>query len=216
MSYYNRKSVRVVTPPSSGDRAVTVEEMKAYLRIDTTDDDNLIGMFIDAATQAVRNWTWRAILKETLEFTIDRVGGGDDAIVGLGSGVHTISKDYLLSQPNDIDLPFPPVISVSSVKTYNQSNVEATFDAANYLVDGNSGRISLNQGKNWPSGLRDRQGMKITYIAGYEAEDIPAPIKTAITIHTAYMYECRQACELPPSCMALLEPYKLYDMLAFC
>lgn len=215
--YWNRKSTKVITPPSGSTRIISVDEMKDYLRVDTADDDTLIGELIDTATEMARDYTRRAILEETLELTMD--GFSDYGIdeTRLGRGIHNLSKSAALGYGNEFNLPFPPIVSITSITTFNTANESAVYSADNYELDETGGRVYLNQSQTWPVNLRDREAVKVRYIAGYgsSATGIPLAIKQAIRQHTAHMYECRQSCAIPKDCKALLSPYKLLDGLGY-
>lgn len=208
--WQNRKSIKVIEPPSPTKLAVSVSDMKDYLRISGSDDDDLLTNLIFSSTQSVRNYCRRAIIEEVFELTLDKpVDNGLDEL-RLGAGIHTVSKSFALQGwGNEVDLPFPPVISVTSIKTYATDNTESTYSSANYQVDETGGRIYLNEGQVWPSNLRNRESVKIRYTAGYDP--IPHPIIMAIKQHVAYMYECRQSCELPQNCKDMLSGYRLFD-----
>ncbi len=221
MTFFNRKSIKVIQPPVTASGVVKVisfVDMKEYLRVDTTADDTLINDFIDIATETARNYTQRAILKETIQLTLDRVSNnGGDEFDRLGAGTFNTTRQAALGWSNEIDLPFPPIIAISSIKTYATDNTESTYSSSNYQLDETGGRVYLNQGATWPSNLRAREAIKIEYTAGYgaSATGVPASIRQAIRQHVAYMYECRQSCDMPPSCKDLLAPYKLYDQLGW-
>ena len=212
--YYNRKSLKVITPASAvSEKPVSLAEMKSYMRVDTEDDDALINDFIDIATECVKQYTRRSIMTETLELTIDYFGDSRDEFDTLSEGVHNTTRASVFGYGNEIDLPFIPIQSITSIKTYDTTNAESTFSSTYYQLDETGGRVYLNSGATWPTGLRDREAIKIRYVAGYGStpQSVPAPIKQAIRQHVSFMYECRQSCELPPSCKALLEPYRLLD-----
>ncbi len=79
-----------------------------------------------------------------------------------------------------IDLPAGPVQSISSVKYFDQSNVEQTLDAANYFLDNDE--IVWVETFSPPAHYTRPSAVRITYVAGYAADDetFPAVIKTAI------------------------------------
>lgn len=207
---YNRKTVAVITPPST--LAVSLSDMKAYLVVEGSTDDALLTAFIKAATEAAKQYLKRAIVSETLELTMDGFETfNDDLVVELGPGMHTISYPYLLGGSDTIDLPFPPVQSVTSIKTFDRANTESTFNSANYQLDGPSGRVFLNDGVTWPENLRDRAAVKVRYVAGYAAT--PEPIIQGIKQHVAAMYECREACAMPEVSRSIMAGFKLYDGL---
>jgi hypothetical protein len=207
---YNRKTVTVIAPPAS--LAVSLADMKAYLVITGTADDALLTAFIEAATEAAKQYLRRSIVTETLELTLDGfTESNDDNLVALGPGTHTGSYPHLLGGGNEIDLAFPPVQSVTSVKTFDRANTESTFDSANYQLDGAGGRVFLNEGVSWPVNLRDRVAVKVRYVAGCSV--IATPIIQGIKQHVAAMYECRDACEMPKVSKSIMSSYKLYDEL---
>lgn len=214
---YSRVTVKIITPPENS--IVSLSDMKEYLRVDNTADDNLIQDFIDAVSQSVRQYLKRSLITETLELTMDGFGQlSDDNLVRLGSGVHVGSYSHILGRPNEVDLPFLPIQSITSIKTFNRANQESTFDSANYELDETGGRIYLDEGVTWPDNLRAREAVKITYVSGYgdNASDIPAPIVQAVKGYVGKMYDCREMCEMPDMCKAILAPYKLYDELGYC
>jgi hypothetical protein len=210
---YNRKSIRVVTGPAS--LAVSLDDMKLFLAVESTADNALITDFIEVATESVKQYIRRGVLPETLEFTMDGFSPyQDEALLALGPGVHTAHYGSLVSLGNQFDLPFAPLQSVTSVTTFNRSNTSAVFDAASYNVDLQSGRVYLDESVTWPDNLRDREAVKVVYVAGWT--DIPKPILQAIKQMVSIMYECRELCELPAGCRAILDPYRRMDELAWC
>jgi hypothetical protein len=63
-------------------------------------------------------------------------------------------------------------------------------------VDNSVGRIVRPYGVNWPSFTPyPVKAIKIRYDAGYTAETLPKPIKTAMLLHIGYFYKNRDAAE---------------------
>lgn len=212
----NRKSISVVTKPAT--LAVSLSDMKDYLRVDGTDDDSLITSFIESATDVVKQYLRRSLITETLELTMDGFGEAqEDPLLRLGSGVHTGSYVYLTGRGNEFDLPFLPIQSVTYIKTFDRDNTESTFDSAKYELDETGGRVYLNEGETWPDNLRHRESVKVRYVAGYgdASTDLPSPIIQAIKLYVGKMYDCREACEMPGMCYKLLDGYKLYDGMGY-
>jgi hypothetical protein len=210
---FNRKSVYVTV--SADDPAISLSDMKDYLRVDGDGDDAIITSHISAATEAVKQYTRRAILTETFAFKADGfTDAGDDALIRLGPGVHTGSRPYLLGGGETLDLPFPPLQSVTSIVTYDRGNNAATYSADKYQVDLQSGRIYLNEGQTWPSDLRAQDAVLVTYVAGYGSGSVPEPILQAIRLYVQGMYD--GTCEgLSGEAMRLLAPYRRPDELAW-
>ena len=210
---YNRKSV--VVTASDDDPAVSLADMKTALRGVPSADDALVTSYVTAATEAVKQYTRRALLTETFVFRCDGFTDamGDERLMALGPGVHTASRPYILGGGETLDLPFPPVVSVTSVVTYDRGNNAATFDAAQYTLDEQTGRIFLDEGSVWPSDLRAQNAVEVTYVAGYGSGSIPAPIVEAIRLYVAQMYD---GCDgMTDEVQRLLAPYRLMDELAW-
>ncbi len=210
---YNRKSVSVTA--SSDNRAILLFDMKRFLRVDGAGDDDIIGSYIDTATEAVQQYLRQAILTQTFVFKADGFTDayGDNRLLALGPGVHTASRPYVLGGGETLDLPFPPLQSVTSVVTYDRGNNASTYSASRYRVDLTSGRIYLNEGETWPSDLRAQDAMEVTYIAGYGSGNIPTPILEAIRMYVTSMYE--GCAGMTDQAKALLAPYRRADELAW-
>jgi hypothetical protein len=211
---FNRKSVVVTV--STDDPAVSLSDMKAHLRVDGSGDDALITGHIATATEAVKQYTRRGILTETFVFRADGFAdaGGDDRLMALGPGVHTVSRPYILGGGEWLDLPFSPLQSVTSVVTYDRGNNAATFSASSYQLDLQSGRIFLNEGETWPSDLRAQNAVEVTYVAGYGSGGIPLPIVQAIKLAVEGMYD-GTCMGLTDEAMRLLAPYRRMDELVW-
>jgi hypothetical protein len=210
---YNRKSVSVTA--STDDPAISLADMKLFLRVDGTGDDDIITAYIATATEAVKEHLRRAILTETFVFKADGFTDayGDDRLLSLGPGVHTVSRPYVLGGGDTLDLPYPPLQSVTSIVTYDRGNIGSTYTASRYQVDLTSGRIYLNEGETWPSDLRAQDAVQVTYVAGYGSGSIPAPILEAIRMYVTSMYE--GCAGMTDQAKALLAPYRRADELAW-
>jgi uncharacterized phiE125 gp8 family phage protein len=153
-----------------------------------------------AAARRFAEWvlSWRAFITQTLEFWLDE-----------------------FPDKNGIELPMPPLQSVSSIKYYDTSDVEYTIAPTEYFQDTKSepGWVVLNDGKSWPTTtLRPANGVCLTFIAGYGAagSDVPADIRQALLLMLNDFYEHRG--DILPSTMSvnmkrakqILGAYKAY------
>ena len=208
---YNRKTVQVITPPSA--LVVSVADVKAFLIDVPSSDDAIIEHFIKTAIESAKQYTRRAIAVETLEVQMDGFSApdGDDRLAAMGPGTFTAYVPGILGGAGEVDLPFPPLQSVTSITTFSRANAPSVVDPSLYEVDLQGARIYLNEGQTWPVDLRARAAVQIRYVAGYTA--IPADMAQAIIQHAAEMYECRSACEAPKIARNLLAPYRLADGL---
>lgn len=118
--------------------------------------------------------------------------------VGWWDGVRELPISELYEQRRDIRLPLPPLVSVTSITTYDDSDVGTVFGASAYYVDTASpkqlGRVVLRNGAVWPVGLRVANSVKIVYEAGYTDGSVPQDIIDAITGMAAYLYSNPGAC----------------------
>jgi uncharacterized phiE125 gp8 family phage protein len=174
---------------------VSLDDAKLHLRVDIDTDDTLINALIIAARQHIENVLNRSLITQTWDLWLDEFPG----------------DDY-------IELPKPPLSSVSSLKYYDTSDTVATWAAANYFVDTKSepGRLCLAYGITWPTTtLRDFNGVDITFVAGYGAATaVPKPIKQAMLLLIGHLYEHREAVTtgqittVPMAVDALIYPYR--------
>jgi len=169
--------LKVITPPSV--EPISLTEAKKQLNVDFEDDDTFIGNLIKSAREYCEKLQNRAYVTQTLEIALD---------------------DFPC---DEIELPRPPLQSVTSVKYYDVDDTENTFSSSNYYVDTYSekGKISLNYNTYFPiTTLRPKNGVIIRYIAGHGvAADVPMRIKQAILLLVAHWYENREATSQDPN-----------------
>lgn len=175
---------------------ITTAEAKTHLRIDSSDDDTYIDTLIEAARRHVESFTNRALITQTWELYLD---------------------DF----PNEILLPKPELVSVSSITYTDTAGASQTLSTDVYQVDTDHlpGRIFLKYGQTWPAVQEIPKAVKVTYVAGYGAASaVPQSIKTAIKILVAHWYENREpvivgtnVASVPLSVEYLLMPYKVFN-----
>lgn len=202
------------TEPAS--EPITLAEAKAYLRVDSSGDDALITSLIVSARKLCEEHMQRAIMSQTLQLFLDSL---DDIDEPLWEGMRT--GPYLNYYKNYIDLPMPPVTSVTHVKTYDDEDTATTFANTKYYVDNakQPARIVLRTGETFPTALRVANAIEVKYIVGYaSANAVPEPIKFAIYQVLTYLYEHRGdmyegKTSMPSTATKLLSPYVVYSGL---
>ncbi|MBN9265961.1 MAG: phage gp6-like head-tail connector protein [Hyphomicrobium sp.] len=108
-----RRTVTLVTGPSV--EPVTLDELKAWAKIDSADEDALLTSLIAAARDAAEQYLRRALITQTVRLTLDLDGRGID----LPEGVYDLPVSAIYGGlPTVVELPRPPVSSVTSVVTY--------------------------------------------------------------------------------------------------
>lgn len=187
-------SLYLITRPT--DEVVTLAEAKAQLRKTDTDSDDMIEALIDAAVAQIDpasgGWLGRAIRPQTWELRGD---GFPCYYVGCG-------YDRSFHRAYEVALPYPPLISVDSVKYDDSNGVEQTLgENVGYRVFGlgSIGKASIApiHGGSWPSSIRcDPESVRIRFTCGYPTDfgnspptDIlPAPIKQAVLLMVKHLW----------------------------
>lgn len=194
---------------------VTLADVKAHLRVDTTASDDHIQLLIDAATarfdgrdgvigRALRPQTWQV---------------SAEAFPDVLGCISPYSSDVVY-QPDGWRLPLPPHISVSSVTYIDGDNVEQTWDSSNYIVtntDGPRGAMVLPAyGVSWPSVIAGRpDAARITFQAGYQtlespADDpVPASLRAAVMLLVSAMFDDPARVDVPEIVNSLTAPYRV-------
>lgn len=179
---------------------VTVAEVREHLRIDHSHEDRWLAAAIRTAREDVEGYTGRALMTQTLEWSLDEWPGGAA-----------------------LRLPRPPLRSVVWLKWAFTTLVTTTVEEATYQVDTLSapGRIVLRPGMRWPAGTPavDANGIIVRYEAGYGARagDVPARIRHAMLLIVGDLYENREATlvgaiktEMPFSVQRLLYSFRVF------
>jgi len=169
---------------------VTVDDIKAHSRVDLADEDGWIRDAISAARRLCETFTKRAFVTQTLRLSLDQMPAWE------------------------FYLPRPPLVSVTTIKYQDSSNVQQTISGSAYTVDTYSepGRITPAYNTSWPTGIVHTNAIEVIYVAGYGAASaVPASIKQAIKMTVESWYQERgtqvidqTVAELPMSAKSLL------------
>ncbi|HUV67477.1 MAG TPA: head-tail connector protein [Sedimentisphaerales bacterium] len=152
--------------------AVSVADVKNWLRVDHDEDDVDLARLITAAADYCEHFTHRQLLTAT------RIANWDDFPAG------------------EWRLPYPPLQAGTIIKYYDSGGVQRTVDATVYDEDiaAEPGVISLSYEQTWPSNRGHRNDIEVTFICGYgSAADVPEHFRTAIKLLVAHWYEHREA-----------------------
>lgn len=183
--------IKVITAPAA--EPVSLDDMKAHLRVDHDIEDALIGSMIAAARELVETTTGRSLVTRTLELVLDRFPGGP------------------------IALPRAPLQAVSSLIYRDPAGTEQTMDPAAFLVDEIDGCVAALR-YPWPSTAARFDAVRVRYVAGYgDAAAVPETFKQAMRLLVAHWYGQREAVvigagvrEVPFGVQRLLNQVKLW------
>lgn len=163
--------IKIKTAPTV--EPVTVQEMREYLSLGGTEDDTLLTGLITAARAALEKITGRTFVTTTYQLYFD-------------------GFSFL-----PVKLARPPVQSVSSITYVDEDGVTQTLSSSLYTVDVSSlyGRVSPAYGESWPTTRAQDNAVCIEFKAGYgdAAASVPEPLKIAIKMLAADVYEHREA-----------------------
>lgn len=169
----------MITKRISGpdDEPVSIAEIREHLRYpDVTPNNAELLEFIKAAREHVENKLERAILTQTWELIADRFPPNADWHGGYCPG-----SEY-------IQLPYPPLQSVTSIIYYDADNATQTLATSEYVVDTVGGIIRLAPDKSWPSVYSRYDAVTVRYVSGWAtAEAVPTVIKAYIKLYVEAM-----------------------------
>lgn len=205
----------VTTEPTQ--EPVTLQEVKEHLRLEDGIDERLLRPLVQTARMFAESHLSRRLVTTTITQSYDVANDFDDP---LWEGMK-LGADIQFYKPH-LTLGDGPVQSVTSVKTYDDSDNATTFDTSKYYVDRarEPAKVLLRKGETWPSALRVANGIEIEYVAGYSSiYAIPEPIRLGILQHIAHLYEHRgdmyeASNPYPPMLKTLYAPYVIHKGLA--
>jgi uncharacterized phiE125 gp8 family phage protein len=158
---------------------ISVAEAKEWLLVDYDDQDEVIEAIIKAA-----------------RLKIEKRCGISIAMKQYGMKVGGFS--------NRIELPYPPVISVDSIKYLDGDGVEQTVDASDYVLMQDDYVPYVFATGGWPTDNADRpDAVQVTYTTGIDVEDsppdeVPEDLKHAMRLLIGSAFELRQDVLLSP------------------
>ena len=186
------RRVQITIPPV--EEPITLDEAKEQLHILHDDEDAFIGSLIAAARIHCEQVARRAFVTRTYTAMLD-------------------CWPYMTR----FELPYPPLIAVTSIKYTDIDGNQATFAAGNYLVDAHSqpGRVAIKSNASYPTvTLQEVNAVEIAYTAGYGlATEVPDIYKAAVKLMMAHLYENREAVTVAQGISVMTTPLGLDTLL---
>lgn len=196
-SEYPNWSTSLKTAPVA--EPLTLEDAKTHLRVDGTDEDDLIESLVQTAREYCETFTNRAFVTQTWYWKADRF-------------------PYF----QKIWLPRPPLTSITSVSYIDQNgNTQTWAPTTGYqlaqLTGPKAGYSTLMPayGNSWPTSRYQLEAVTIEYVCGYGLPPaVPASILSAMRLLIGHLYENREAVvlgvnplELPIAIPSMLAPF---------
>ena len=151
---------------------VSKAEAKAHLRVDHDADDFLIDALAAAARQYAEDLTGRGLVRRTYDLFLDAFPRWT------------------------VELPRPPVDSVTTVKYLDTAGAQQTLAASKYVVDAKSspGRVTPAWGESWPATRAQVNAVEIRFVAGHANATVVSPkVKLGIKLLISTWYDNRDS-----------------------
>ena len=149
---------------------VTLDDAKAFLKVDDSAEDGLITTLIGAARLHVEGVTGKALLAQNWRVVLD-----DWPEAGV------------------VKLPVSPLISVTGITATDDNGGSHDIALAQFLSEPD--RLVVPRVVVGMPVLQERQGLEIDYVAGFGTEpaDVPADLRQALLGLVAHWFEHRDA-----------------------
>jgi uncharacterized phiE125 gp8 family phage protein len=178
---------------------ISTADIKAWLRVTSSSENDLLDELVKTATDRAESYTGRGFLTQTWRLWLDGVPREHDGY-DWWDGVREGSITELYREARELSLMKGPVQSVTAVRSFALSSLSTEFEdgelfaTTNYFLDKNkpAGRLVLAHGATWPANLRAVSSIAVEFVVGYASTAaVPSPIKTAVRLLAAHMYEHR-------------------------
>ncbi|MEA2833493.1 MAG: hypothetical protein QOG66_1695 [Methylobacteriaceae bacterium] len=172
---------------------VALADARKWLKLETGDDDDVVGALITAARLMVEAQTRRMLITQTWRLIYD-----------------------CWPDTRVVKIPLAPFQSLGAMRVYDADGAAQTVSSSLYYVDSvpDLGRIIFGAPPQNPG--RNAAGIEIDIVVGYGAtpESVPELLRQAIRLLVTDWYENRgdaggdDANPLPSSVRALVAPYQ--------
>lgn len=173
---------------------VPLADAKAHLRLDTSDEDAVVGAMIGAARVAVETDIRQVLIAQQWRVS-----------------------DIAWPADRHIALPVLPVISVDAVRALDGANNPTILPAPDYSLDQENAVVTIEAGAAAFAPSLSAGGYEIDFTAGFGATnlDVPHALRQAILMLVTHWFENRSAVTLndapvatPEGVHALLAPWR--------
>jgi uncharacterized phiE125 gp8 family phage protein len=177
---------------------LSLDDAKAFLKVETADDDDVIAALIAGARVHVEAQTRRALI--TQSWRLIRDAWPDNGRVAI--------------------LP-APLRAVTAGRVYRFDGTTQALDTATFVVDAAAAPAVLSFSSPPPAPGRMVAGIELDISAGYgdAAAAVPGDLRQAIRLLVAHWYENRGLIAagqtvgiLPASAAALIAPYRVLSL----
>lgn len=177
---------------------VPLADAKAHLRLDTTDEDTVVGAMIGAARVAVETEIRQVLIAQQWRVS-----------------------DTAWPADRRIALPVMPLISIDAVRALDAGNNPTIVPATDYGVETDTGIVTINADAAALAPALSAGGYEIDFTAGFGAasSDVPHALRRAIAMLVTHWFEHRSAFTIggglvatPAGVHALIAPYRRMNL----
>lgn len=183
----------LLTPPAG--EPVTLADVKAFLRVETGDEDDIIAALTTSARMHVEAHTRRALMTQTWR----------------------LARDTWPEEGRIAVVP-APLQSLAAARVYDADGTVQSIDAQVFVLD-LAGSSLVFTPWSLPAPGRAAAGIELDVVVGYgDGSAVPEPLKQAIRLLVAHWYEHRalvtdrSTVALPQTVAALLAPYRVLSL----
>jgi uncharacterized phiE125 gp8 family phage protein len=163
-------ALKIITHPAT--EPITLAEAKLQCKVDGTDDDTLITSLIQAAREEAEHEVGRPLITQTWELVLDAFPAAE---ISLGK---------------------PNVLAITSLKYYDEAEVEQTMASSDYTLDTEDTAdcwVHPAIDTEWPATLDTANAVRVRFTCGYgSASDVPATIKAWMLVRIATLHKHRE------------------------
>lgn len=177
---------------------VGLDEAKAWLKLDGTDEDGIVSALVTAGRLSIEAATGRLLISQTWRLTLD-----------------------VWPPTSSLDVRLAPVQSIVAIRSYDAASVVTNYNTSDFLLDRASvpARI-VPATQSLPFTNRLAGGIEIDLLLGYgpAASDVPRLLRQAILVLVALWFENRgdaptsAGSALPSAVEALIAPFKTHRL----
>lgn len=166
---------------------VGLEAAKAFMKVETEDEDDLILSLLAAAVNHAEIFTGRAVAASSWEWVLD--GFPDGTLI----------------------LPFGPVLSLDGIGYADADGVVQELDPASLVVDLSQTEARIDAPDGWPETEGRLACVTVTWTAGPGDEECPPTLSQAVLMQVSWWFDHTSPADMatggdagPPAVMALL------------
>src|SRR6185503_14451342 len=184
----------LLTPPAV--EPLSLAEAKAFLRLETAEDDPLIAAFISAARLHVETQTGLALVTQSWRMVLDCWP----------------ANGRITARP-------APLQALTAARVFDFDGEVRAVDIQAFVADASTSTLSFIP---WalPMPTRFAAGIELDFTAGFgdAASDVPELIRQAIRLLVAHWHENRaivagaEAAPVPSNAAALIAPYRMLPL----